>query len=173
MGHYTGFQVDVEVKEQYIDLAKWLTLINQEKRNSDESIRWEDVVEDTGYDFLRTYLNSAGRAGLIPKCAGGCVKGFEQTYCRFGVKNNRLMFCCNLKNYDKEIQKFTYHVLKPIVKNIFMIRGQSESNGTPSYVSLNDLKQASDPDDIYLYGETMGEDLFQMTREYQSMCKRW
>ena len=138
MGHYTGLIVDVDIKDEYIDLFENLTHVV--KSSDDREKRWQDFTTAYGRVLPAIYgLSKFPRRNLIftgldwviddIEPNGFIISHNESPYESGGYSFNgkTLKIRSSLKNYEGELDFFIECVLRPCVSKVRLCKTLTEN----------------------------------------------
>lgn len=121
MGMYTTFIFNGTIKKQYYELIESIVNCNKE---------WIECESE--YPWLKQFTKLS-RSSFIPY---GSMTAYNEdkfspsTFCEF--KYGTLSFCCDLKNYSKEIETFMSVVASEICERINFAASWYEEDLTPT-----------------------------------------
>lgn len=125
MGMYTTLRCICEVKEEYREYIEAIS--SREKR-------WKDFIDEM--PFVKD-LAKCERASFIPGGVMTCYnedKFSKKSFSEFDVEFGLWNFCCDLKNYDEEIEQFVYGVLPHLCNRINFCAYWYEEDDYPNIV---------------------------------------
>ena len=129
---YTTFICSCRVKKEYREILGELFDENSDKE-------WADFIEQM--PFIENFAKLP-RAGFIPlgmMTAYNWDKFAEESFNHFNKMVGSWNFCCDLKNYDSEIETFIYEVLPHLCSIVYFCAYWYEESCYPTIVFTDDV----------------------------------